>query len=39
MKKDVRTIPVQFGGTSWELEMPHTGMIMESMNDIEHNFL
>ncbi len=33
---EIRTIPVQIGGTSWEPEMPHTGMIMESINDIEH---
>lgn len=32
---EIRTIPVQIGGTSWEPEMPHTGIIMESINDIE----
>ena len=32
---EIRTIPVQIGGTSWEPEMPHTGIIMESMNEIE----
>lgn len=24
---EIRTIPVQIGGTSWEPEMPHTGRI------------
>lgn len=32
---EIRTIPVQIGGTSWEFEMPHTGIIMESINEIE----
>ena len=32
---EIRTIPVQIGGTSWETEMPHTGIIMESINEIE----
>lgn len=32
---EIRTIPVQIGGTSWEPEMPHTEIIMESMNEIE----
>ena len=32
---EIRTIPVQIGGTSWEPEMPHTGIIMESINEIE----
>ena len=32
---EIRTIPVQTGGTSWEPEMPHTGIIMESINEIE----
>ncbi len=26
---------MQNGGTSWEPEMPHTGIIMESINDME----
>ena len=26
---EIRTIPVQIGGTSWEPEMPHTEIIME----------
>lgn len=34
---EIRTIPVQIGGTSWEPEMPHTGIIMESINEIEQN--
>ena len=32
---EIRTIPVQIGGTSWEPEMPHTGIIMKSINEIE----
>ncbi len=32
---EIRTIPVQIGGTSWEPEMPHSGIIMDSMKEIE----
>lgn len=32
---EIRTIPVQIGGTSWEPEMPHTGVIIDSMKEIE----
>lgn len=32
---EIRTIPVQIGGTSWEPEMPHTGIIMDSIKNIE----
>lgn len=32
---EIRTIPVQIGGTSWEPEMPHTGIIMEMLKEIE----
>ena len=32
---EIRTIPVQIGGTSWEPEMPHTGIIIESIKNIE----
>lgn len=32
---EIRTIPVQIGGTSWEPEMPHTGVIMDSIRQIE----
>ena len=32
---ETRTIPVQIGGTSWEPEMPHTGIIMDSIKEIE----
>jgi len=32
---EIRTIPVQIGGTSWEPEMPHTGVIIKSMENIE----
>ena len=29
-------ILVQIGGTSWEPELPHTGIIIESIDHIEH---
>lgn len=32
---EIRTIPVQIGGTSWEPEMPHTGIIMDMIDAIE----
>lgn len=32
---EIRTIPVQTGGTSWEPELPHTGTIIESIDHIE----
>ncbi len=32
---EIRTIPVQIGGTSWEPEMPHTGIIMDEIKEIE----
>lgn len=32
---EIRTIPVQIGGTSWEPEMPHMGIIIESIEKIE----
>lgn len=32
---EIRTIPVQIGGTAWESEMPHTGIIIEAMEEIE----
>lgn len=32
---EIRTIPIQIGGTSWEPEMPHTGIIIDSINEIE----
>lgn len=32
---EIRTIPVQIGGTSWEPEMPQTGIIIDTMSDIE----
>lgn len=32
---EIRTIPVQIGGTSWEPEMPHTGIIIQSIENIE----
>lgn len=32
---EIRTIPIQIGGTSWEPEMPHSGIIIESMKEIE----
>lgn len=33
--EEIRTIPVQIGGTSREPEMPHTGIIMDSIKQIE----
>ena len=32
---DIRTFPVQIGGTSWEPEMPHTGIIIDELSTIE----
>ena len=32
---EIRTIPIQIGGTSWEPEMPHTSIIIDSINEIE----
>ena len=31
---EIRTIPVQIGGTSWEPEMPHTGIIIETLQEL-----
>lgn len=32
---EIRTIPVQIGGTSWEPEMPHTGILIATIDDLE----
>ncbi len=32
---EIRTIPVQIGGTSWEPEMPHTEIIMDAVKEID----
>lgn len=32
---EIRTIPVQIGGTSWEPEMPHTGILTATMDELE----
>lgn len=32
---EIRSIPVQIGGTSWEPEMPQTGIIIETLDGIE----
>ena len=32
---DIRTIPVQIGGTAWEPDMPHEGVIISDMESIE----
>lgn len=32
---EIRTIPVQIGGTSWEPEIPQTGIIMDALSEIE----
>lgn len=34
---EIRTIPVQIGGTSWEPEMPHTGVIIDVLEEIGEN--
>ncbi len=34
---EIRNIPVQIGGTSWEPEMPHTGIIIGILEKIEEN--
>ncbi len=34
---EIRTIPVQTGGTSWEPELPHTGIIIDALKEIEKN--
>ena len=32
---EIRTIPVQIGGTSWEPEIPQTGIIIDNLEEIE----
>lgn len=32
---EIRTIPVQIGGTTWEPELPHTGIIIENIAEID----
>lgn len=32
---EIRTIPVQIGGTSWEPEMPQTGIIIDTIEEFE----
>ena len=32
---EIRTIPVQIGGTSWEPEMPHPGIIISTIEEME----
>lgn len=32
---EIRSIPVQIGGTSWEPEMPQTGIIIDKINEME----
>lgn len=32
---EIRTIPVQIGGTSWEPEIPQTGIIINAIEEIE----
>lgn len=33
--REIRTIPVQIGGTTWEPEMPQTGLIIDTMEELE----
>lgn len=32
---EIRTIPVQIGGTSWEPEIPQTGIVIDNLEEIE----
>lgn len=32
---EIRTLQVQIGGTSWEPEIPHTGMIIDAIDELE----
>lgn len=32
---EIRTIPVQIGGTSWEPEIPHTEILSDRINELE----
>lgn len=32
---EIRTIPVQIGGTSWKPELPQTGIIIDALQEIE----
>ncbi|MCM1467269.1 MAG: Fic family protein [Alistipes sp.] len=32
---EIRTIPVQIGGTAWEPEIPYTGIIIDELKEIE----
>ena len=32
---EIRTIPVQIGGTTWEPELPQTGIIISDLSEIE----
>jgi len=32
---EIRTIPVQIGGTSWESEIPQIGIVIDSLREIE----
>lgn len=32
---EIRTLPVQIGGTAWRPEMPHSGIIIEDLEQIE----
>jgi len=34
---EIRSIPVQIGGTTWEPEIPHTGKIIDVLGEIEKN--
>ena len=33
---EIRTIPVQIGGTTWEPEMPQTGVIIDTIKELEN---
>ena len=33
---EIRTFPVQIGGTTWEPVIPHTGIIINKIEELEH---
>lgn len=33
---EIRTFPIQIGGTTWEPEMPNTGIIINKIEELEH---
>lgn len=33
---EIRTFPVQIGGNTWEPEIPHTGIVINKIEELEH---